>query len=469
MLLPSAGALALVAIAACQTPVPPMPVAAPPALKPSHMDIAISMPLASLAAALDGHVPSKHAVEPYEFPVNGGAAPPACGIDGGFSLARGPFDATGAGNVITTTVQLGYRLQGRKRIPCEGEFVAASCGVDPESPRYAELSVDTAISILPDFSAGFRSSLNSVTPQNRCLLNPFGVDVTDALVAGLRDRVPPVLAKLDERLAAELDLRTRMELAWSRMGEPREVRPGIWLMLNPSGVDLAPVTITNDELHSGVRLHVQPVITAGTKPESAASPLPQAGSSAESDRFELHVPVQVEESFVQERLDKALEQQSGGVAVGNYKVRVKDATIDGQGTQVIVKLKFEGDVNGTAFLRGTPHYDRATRTLSFPDLDYTLDTDRMLLDSASKVMQGQIRERLRARLTFELAKPIENMRQSLERGLNQTRGHLRLEGHVDELRPIGVYRLRDSDVFTAYLTVKGSLRAFVEPGDAPAK
>jgi hypothetical protein len=54
------------------------------------------------------------------------------------------------------------------------------------------------------------------------------------------------------------------------------------------------------------------------------------------------------------------------------------------------------------------------------------------------------------------------MKQSLEKVLNQRRGNLQLHGTVKELRLLGVYRLPNGDVFTAFLEAKGTMSAEVD-------
>ena len=456
--------IATAALSACQTPAPPMPVQSPPKPQLSYLNIAISIPLAPVAAAVDNEVPRTAGVAPFEYRVNGGANPPACGIDAGYAVARGPLVMSGSGNAIRTDMALSYWLQGRKQVPCPGDFITASCGTDAEEPRTATVSIDTAIAILPDLTASVHSNLGPIVPGNRCVLNPAGLDITDALMAGFADGLKPVLANLDQRLAAELQLRQRVEAGWARMNEPVELRPGVWLAMNPEGIGVVPIAVSNEELRTGIQLRLRPVVGAGGKPEVVARPFPNADTAAAADTFEMHIPVEVEQSFVQARLDDALDLKNGGttVSLGSYTVRVTSADVYGEGSQVAIKLLFKGDVNGTAYLRGTPFYDAGSRKLSFPDLDYTLETDRALLNSANWVARGQIRERLRTRFTVEMDRPIEAMKQSLENVLNRQRGNVHLHGDVQELHLVGVYRLPNGSVFTAYLAATGKIWAEVD-------
>ena len=121
-----------------------------------------------------------------------------------------------------------------------------------------------------------------------------------------------------------------------------------------------------------------------------------------------------------------------------------------------------GDLTGTAFLTGTPYYNSDTRQLSFPDLEYTLDTSQTLLSVANWFAQSQIRDRLREKFTVDMTQSIERMKQGLESVLNRRRGNVQLHGSVEQLDLVGVYRLPNGDVFTAFLTASGKISADVD-------
>lgn len=456
--------LAIAALWGCQTPTPPMPAAEPPKPELSYLNIAIGIPLQPIEKAADEEVPRAVGVDPFKYRMDGGAAPPACGIDGGYSITRAPLAMSGAGETITTSVDLSYWLKGRKQIPCPGPVTTASCGTDGEPPRTANVTINTAITILPDMTASARSTLGRVVPGNRCVLHPLELDVTDEIVTGFDGALRKMLPAVDKRLAAALDLRKRMQTGWARMSEPAELRPNVWLALNPEGIGVVPVTVAEGELRTGIQLRLRPVVAAGRKPQPSVKPLPPADIAAPADTFKLQIPVDVQEAFVQARLDKALDLDQGGMTMtmGNYNVRVTSADVYGEGSQVVVKLTFSGDLTGTGYLKGTPAYDPDTRTLSFPDLDYTLDTNEALLKTASWFAHDEVRDRLRERFTVDMAQPIENMKQGLETVLNRRRGNVQLHGAVQEFRLLGVYRLPNGDVLTAFLEAKGKLWAEVE-------
>jgi hypothetical protein len=227
---------------------------------------------------------------------------------------------------------------------------------------------------------------------------------------------------------------------------------------------VVPVTVAGGELRTGLQVRLRPVVTAGAKPKADPKPMPQADIAQPADSFKLQIPADIEQSFVQARLNQALDIGQGGttLSMSGYNVRVTAADIYGQGSQVLIKLTFTGDLSGTAYLTGTPYYDPNTRMLGFPDLDYTLDTKQALLKGTNWLAHDDIRDRLRGRFTVDMGPPIERMTQALEAVLNRRRGSVQLHGTVQDLRLLGIFRLENGDMFTAYLAATGKISADID-------
>jgi hypothetical protein len=458
--------LAVAALGGCQTPAPPVVAPTPPKPELSYLNIAISVPLEPFEKAADEEVPRAVGVDPFKYQMNGGAAAPACGIDAGYSITRAPLgmSAAASGDAILTSIDLSYWLKGRKQIPCPGPVTVASCGTDGEPARTAKVAINTTITVLPSLATTVNSTLESVVPGNRCVLHPVELDITDTIMTGFEGSLKKLIPRLDKRVADGLNLRKRAETGWARMSEPTELRPGLWLALNPESLGVVPITVAEGELRTGLQVRLRPVVTAGKKPEALPKPFPPAEIAAPSDSFKLQIPVELQEPFVQARLDKALDIDQGGMTMtmSGYTVRVTGADIYGQGAKIAIKLTFSGDLTGTANLTGTPVYDPDTRMLSFPDLDYTLETSETLLKTASWFGHSEVRDRLRAKFNIDLGPPIDKMKEGLEAVLNGRRGKMQLHGTVQDFDVLGVYRLPNGNVFTAYLSAKGTITAEVD-------
>lgn len=453
------GAVAL--LSSCAQPAVQVQAPPPPAPFVSYINIPLSIPLSSLEQAMNANMRKSYGVEPFQMRLNGGAGAPACGEDVGYSIERGTASLSGAEDKLVTQFEVHYWLKGRKQLPCPGTEVVASCGTDGETPRSARVAIESTIDIPPDLATRVHSIAQSPVAVDRCVLQPVGVDITQPLMGAFNTTLRQLLPEADKRIAAILNLRARMQAAWERMSEPREVQPGVWLTWNPEGVGIVPVTIAEGAIQTGIQLRVRPAIVAGAKPDSMVKPLPLAYGATPDDSFRLQLPVDVEAAFVQQRLDKALQ---GGmpISVGNMQTRIAGADVTGEGSQIHVTLRFEGDLRGTALLTGTPIYDTGTRTLTFPDLDYVLDSDQFLLKSASAVAHSQVRDRLRQQFTIELGDRIDQLRGGLEALLNRRNDNVQLQGKVTDLTLLGVSRIPNGAVFTAYLAAHGTVSAEID-------
>src|SRR5262249_37774306 len=154
---------------------------------------------------------------------------------------------------------LAYWIKGRKQVPCPGTETVASCGTDGEDARTARMTIESALAIQPDLTVSIQSTPKPTEALDRCVIKPVGMDVTDFIMKALDTELHQLLPEMDRQLAASLDLKSRMQAAWTRMGEPREIRPGVWLAWNPEGVGVMPIMVVGDNLETGVQLRVRPV------------------------------------------------------------------------------------------------------------------------------------------------------------------------------------------------------------------
>src|SRR3954469_5536245 len=227
------------------------PMQAPQAPKPavSYINIPITIQLDSMEKAADAAVQRSIGIQPFEKALNGGSSAPSCGEDVGYLIERGPIALSGAGSVLTMTTGLNYWLKARKLVPCPGASISAWCGTEGEAPRTASVAIDSEITILPSLATSVHSTMRHAIAGTRCIMQPTGADITEPLMAAFDTTLAQMLPAFDEHVSTALDLRTRVQAAWERMSEPREVRPQVWLTWNPEAIGIVPVTVADGVLH----------------------------------------------------------------------------------------------------------------------------------------------------------------------------------------------------------------------------
>jgi hypothetical protein len=100
---------------------------------------------------------------------------------------------------------------------------------------------------------------------------------------------------------------------------------------------------------------------------------------------------------------------------------------------MLIRLHFGGWTGGNIYMSGIPQYDPATGILSLRDLDYDLETARVLVKSMAWLGRDKLREDIRNRLRFRIREKVEEARARLVEAMNAEYGGLRMTGSVDRL------------------------------------
>lgn len=434
------------------TPLPEPPVSA--------VQLPLSVPLERLRAVAEQQVPSHLAEQPWYRLEDGGPDAPSCGVGLGYNVDRDPLALSGASNAITTSLSLRYWIKARKRIPCPGPLIYVSCGVDNESARTLTTSFVTTLGIADDWQAKVNTTAGPVVPSNQCTMSFLNINMTDKVVSFFGNKLNEMVGKLNERAASEIRLRERATAAWARLQKPIRLADGVWLAIAPENIGYVPITANQAEITGGLQLRARPGIVVGAEPSTTTRPLPAATTVQPGNSFHVTLPVDVGYAAIDQQLRQALALDSGGTyfpPTGDKRIRIVGAQIYAYGRQAVLRLAFNGSAKGHAYLVGTPTYDALAQTLSFPDLDYSLETRNVLVKIADWFKHEDLRIYLRGRLRFDVAEPVGKARNQLVAAMNQNVGDVTLAGTVDGLMPLGLMANPEQGQFRAMLQANGTL------------
>ena len=106
---------------------------------------------------------------------------------------------------------------------------------------------------------------------------------------------------------------------------------------------------------------------------------------------------------------------------------------------------------------GTPAFDAVNQVISFPDLDYSVETRNILLRLANWLGHDELRDYLRGRLRFEVRTATTRAREQLLAGMNRTIGGIRIAGTIENLTPLGLTADPQRGQFRAFVNAAGTL------------
>lgn len=222
---------------------------------------------------------------------------------------------------------------------------------------------------------------------------------------------------------SNFNLKSIAEKAWNAYGKPIHISNKDWEMMlvtNPEKIRLSQ-NFTKDqllELNIGLEgeVYSQPVSTA----ERPQPPLPDVFPNDNTDnKLDITLPLIVTYGAMDEWLTKEL--------VGNA-FRLDDKTVltpttfasQAFGNSVLVKMGFTAkranrkDLAGVLFLVGSPVYSAEHEAIVFENIDFDLNTENFLTNSARWLKKNQILSTLRKKTVFPLGDYLEEARRELD-------------------------------------------------------
>lgn len=346
-------------------------------------------------------------------------------VNTAFAAEREPFTVRFDGNTVRVGTVLEYQGHGWYDAAL-GADLHGSCGLGAERPR-AVVEIATTLRMTPDWKLRARSVLTRVAPfsdarRDQCKVTVFKIDVTDRVINAARSVIDRRLVALDRKIAS-VDVRTRMERWWGLLQRPIRLADSVWLLLEPRGVHLGPITGSARTVSVDVGLSGEPRIITGPRPPDGTLELPPLEQERGQHAQSLHVLLEGELGY--DVANAMLRKNLTGKRIrrGARWITIRDARLAGiGGGRVSLALRFDGAASGLVYFVGTPRYDRATRQVYVPDLEYDVSSADLLVRGLEWLRRSDVQSFLLARARFPVADLVESARERLERGMNRQLG-----------------------------------------------
>lgn len=425
-----------------------------PTLPPSLVDAPITYDIGPALATLEGAVPRRLG----DINVRRRSTTNRR-MSTAFAAEREPFRVRFDGNTVRVGTVIEYQGHGWYDAAI-GADLHGSCGMGVERPR-AVIEIATALRLTPDWKLRGRSRLVRVAPfssdrRDQCKVTVFKIDVTDRVVTAARSEIDKRLTQLDRKIAT-VDVRTPIERWWRVLQRPIRLSDSVWLLLQPTGVHVGPITGSARTVAVDVGLSGEPRVVTGPRPPDGTAELPRLAQEREKHQQALHVLLEGELGY--DVANAILRKSVVGKRIrrGARWITIREARLSGiGGGRVALAVRFDGAASGLVYLVGTPRYDPTTRQLYVPDLAYDVRSADMLVRGLEWLRRADVQDMLRTRARFPVADLVEQARQRLERGMNRSLGQ----------NATLVTQVATGDVLAVRATQRGVLVRAVATGSA---
>ena len=353
-----------------------------------------------------------------------------------YDIDRDPIQLSMQGEMLRARTVVHYGAQACpnfRRIPC------LSCGMD-EPKRDAIIVIHSKFSWDRDWRLRSASTAEEAEFPNRCRVTMLKLDITEHYIAPIvNDQLRSVARTVDRHTPELANLQPVARDVWNTLQLPYEIAPRTFLLFDPIDVALGGVRGNALEVTSTLTMRARTRIVVGDKPAVALKPLPPLmfGESAGGLRipFDLEVPYAEASRLATEQFGHREYTLKSG------RLKLEEIAISpGKSGRVAVSatIDYDGKYSGPIVLEGTPQYDQATRSVSIPDLDYSLESRQrsLFFRIGEWFAHDNVRDQLRASARFPLSEQIDVVTEEINRAINRpVADGVTLRGAVGSILP----------------------------------
>jgi hypothetical protein len=230
-------------------------------------------------------------------------------------------------------------------------------------------------------------------------------------------------------------LRQKAEATWLQLQQPLEIAEGVFLMVNPERIRLAPWQGQGRQITVTPEIQARPVLMLGAKPEITPKPLPPLEAAPLGLQPGFHVRVETDLGF--EHATAQLKKQMVGKTFTTEKgsFEVLDAMVRGQDGKAILEVTLKGKVNGKVILQGRPQFNEQLGTMQLAELDFTLESKSWITTFGQWLFHTTLQKTLSEKANWFMDKSLNDVKAMVQQGLNRPLlPGLNLKGSLDDLK-----------------------------------
>ncbi len=378
-----------------------------------------------------------------------------------FNLYRDALSFRLSGNRIQVRTTAYYWLEVGMKAASFIKGVGA-CGKGSEGFRRVLLGTRAELSLTPGWNMELKVLPYDPLPSAPCEVTFLGYDITDQVVAGMKENMLKATAAMEQQVRQSAMLRQKAEAVWVQALQPIPLAEGVWLSLNPERIRLAPWSSQGKVLTLTPELQARPAITLGPQPLAEIRPLPPLESAVSNLSPGFKIRVDADLSF--EHATAQLKRQIGGKRFDTEKgsFEVLDVAVLGREGKALLELTLKGRLTGKLNLAGRLVYNEALGTLQLQDLDYTLESKSWITQVGEWLFRSTLRKTLQEKANWFMDKSLQDLRALAQQGLNRPLASgLSLAGTLSELK-LGQPRVL-ADRFRLDAFLEGQVQVNVDP------
>ena len=252
----------------------------------------------------------------------------------------------------------------------------------------------------------------------------------------------PVQKSLSDLISTKINemfpLKTEIAKVWYAAQKPvlLDRSYNAWLKLTPREVILSPLSAQNNRVKVSVGINSFAEVVVG--PQPAPQPPVSLPNLKLANTFDRNFRIALNADLFYRDivtiaspllLNKPFESDGKTVVI-------KALDLYGNGDKFVVKVETRGSLEGVFYLTGKPRFDPRTNIFSVEDVDFDMQTQSLLLQSADWFLHSTIKDRIQEKLNMDLTQRLEQSREMARKAIAQVQlaDHVLLKGNIKTLK-----------------------------------
>ena len=347
------------------------------------------------------------------------------GISFAYQLERNPLEFNGKENQLLLELSGRYAIKINYCPTCTGIFsskencivprIYASCGVN-EPMRRIKVSTATALSVTKDYKIDANTSLKEIVSEDKCEVTFIKYDATEKLVEEMQKALKEVTADIDKKIE-QTDLKKEVIKIWKELNNPIIIPSIGFFHLSPTSLAITPPNFSKDKLQITVSINAFPKVSLEDK-KASLPPLPELNTATGEKGFQINLVIQGKYKSINTLLAQNLNGKE--ITLKKEKIILDSVLILGaNGNKLSFKVHFSGKRSGVLYFAGTPTFNKEKQIISFPDMDFDIETKNTLLKSATWLFDDLITSKIREFAVYDLSKDLASNKKTIEKELNR--------------------------------------------------
>jgi hypothetical protein len=234
----------------------------------------------------------------------------------------------------------------------------------------------------------------------------------------------------------------------------------VWITANPQSLAIGQINGKGKNVKVIVEVVASPELTMGQHPTNEAGPFPAITHTPRDPAIHVTTLGTVTYDEAQKKCAMKVVGRKFRYPLG--RIVVTDVKIYGSENDAVVAVCLRRPFRGTIYLSGKPVYDPDSNDLSVPDLDYTLATRDVLINTADWILHTTFQHDLASACRFNASSTLSDLKKKYGK-LSFKLGKIAIVNtSLGDVKPLGIFL--DREAFNIVVTLNGQADVQIEVG-----